>query len=288
MRLIRLLASDGPSTRSASGSSRSSSDSTLRAEPGPWWRIPRIVAVTSVLPRLFGDLATGLVQVAPAVALLHDGLEVLAPDGGVLHRVPDDRASQAGRNVVRLELAVTEMCRQRQALVDHRDRLGGRKGCGRDLELVLAVLGLAGAELAEDRDDSPDLLEGWRLRRQIEGTAHLPDPLLHDLDFLLDRRRQRQDDGIEPPPEGRRELVDTAVAVIRRRDHVEAVDRLNLLAKLGDRQGLLGQDRDEGVLDVRRDPRELFDPDLLAVGHADHDGAGDERGARRALGEQPG
>src|SRR6185503_17123129 len=107
--------------------------------------MPRIV-VTVVPPWLFGLLATCLVQVAPAVALLHHGLEVLAPDGGVLHWIADDRSGQPGRHVLRLELAVTEMGREREALVDDRDRLGGRQRRRGDLELVLAVLGLARAE----------------------------------------------------------------------------------------------------------------------------------------------
>src|SRR5512145_2028613 len=98
---MRSLASDGPSTSRASGWSRSSSASTLRAEPGPWWRMPRIV-VTLVPPRLVGLLATGLVQVAPTVALLHHRLEVFAPDRGVLDRVAHDRAGQPGGHVVRL------------------------------------------------------------------------------------------------------------------------------------------------------------------------------------------
>ena len=139
------------------------------------------------------------------------------------------------------------------------------EGRRRDLELVLAVLGLARPELAEDRDDPADLLEGGRLGRQVEGATHLPDALLDDLDFLLDRRRQRQDDGVEAPSEGGRKLVDAAIPVVGRRDHVEAVDRLDLLAELRDRQRFLGQDRDQGVLDVRRDPGQLLDPDLLAV-----------------------
>jgi hypothetical protein len=115
---------------------------------------------------LFGLLATGLVQVAPAVALLHDGLQILAPHRGVLDGVADDRAGQPRRDVLRLELAVTKVGGQRQALVDDRDRLGSRQRRRGDLELVLAVLGLPRAELAEDRDDPADLLEGGRLGRR--------------------------------------------------------------------------------------------------------------------------
>ena len=40
-----------------------------------------------------------LVEVAPAVAFLHHRLEVLAPHGGVLDRIADDRAGQAGGHV---------------------------------------------------------------------------------------------------------------------------------------------------------------------------------------------
>src|SRR5688500_7835131 len=92
IRSIRPVASDGPSTSRASGCSRSSSASTLRAEPGPWWRIPRIVVIVA-RPSLVGFLAGGLVELAPAaVPFLHHGLQVLTPYGGILDRVADDRA----------------------------------------------------------------------------------------------------------------------------------------------------------------------------------------------------
>src|SRR5215207_888871 len=140
--------------------------------------MPRMV-VTVVPPRSVGLLATGSVQVAPAVAFLHHRFEVLAPDSGVLDRIADDRPGKAGGNVVRLEPPIAEMGRQRQALVDYGDRLGRREGRRGDLELVLAVLGLARTQLAKDRDDPANLLEVRRFGRQVEGAAHLTDSLLH-------------------------------------------------------------------------------------------------------------
>ena len=44
--------------------------------------------------------AAGVVEVVPAVAVAHDRLEVLAPGDGVVHRIADDRADDAGRDVV--------------------------------------------------------------------------------------------------------------------------------------------------------------------------------------------
>src|ERR671925_2176230 len=112
IRSIRPLASDGPSTSRASGCSRSSSARTLRAEPGPWWRMPRIV-VTVAGAWLLGHLAARLVELAPAaVAFLHHRLQVLTPHGGVLDRIADDRAGQPGGDVVRLEPPLAEMRRE--------------------------------------------------------------------------------------------------------------------------------------------------------------------------------
>src|ERR1700741_2005302 len=115
--------------RTQYGRSRSSSATRLRAPPGPWWRIPKIETVTgqpdvqAVELMSSGGLSTGLVEVLPAVALLHHGLEVLAPDDRVLDRVADDGAGQPGRDIASGQPSGPEMRRQRQPLVDDRDRL---------------------------------------------------------------------------------------------------------------------------------------------------------------------
>ena len=64
-------------------------------------------------------------------------------------------------------------------------------------------------------------------------------PQLDDLDLLLGAVGQRQHDRVEAAPHGGGELVDAAVAVVGGRDHVEALDRLDLVVELGDRQRLL-------------------------------------------------
>src|SRR3712207_9269701 len=65
-----------------------------------------------------------------------------------------------------------------------------------------------------------------------ERGAHLGNTLAHDRHLFVYRRRKRQHDRVEPALERRGELVDTAVAVVRGRDDVEALDRLDLLAEL--------------------------------------------------------
>ena len=54
-------------------------------------------------------LAGGAVEVLPLRPFLHDGLEIFAPDDGVLHRILDHRATDAGDEVVGREVAVAEM-----------------------------------------------------------------------------------------------------------------------------------------------------------------------------------
>src|SRR6266496_1683339 len=94
MKAMSSSASGGPSTSTQSASSSSSAARTLFADPGPWWRMPRILA----------GIAAGSVEVLPA--LLDDGLEVLAPDDLVLHRILDHRADQARGDVAGAQRAV--------------------------------------------------------------------------------------------------------------------------------------------------------------------------------------
>jgi hypothetical protein len=84
-----------------SGWSASSPASRLLDDPGPWWRTPNVVTVIGRFDSAcsVGSFATRLVQVAPAVAFLHDRLEVFAPDDRVLHRVADDGARETGGDV---------------------------------------------------------------------------------------------------------------------------------------------------------------------------------------------
>src|SRR5215831_12270581 len=237
-------ASGGPSTSTQSASSSSRAARTLRAEPGPWCRMPRTLT----------GIAAGPVEVLPA--LLDDGLQVLAPDDLILHRVLDHRALEAGGDVASAQGAVAEVRGQRQAARHHRDRLGRRQRRRWRLELGLAVGRDAGAELAEDGDHPPDLVPGRRLGGELEGAPEIGDPPLDDGHLVVEVVGERQDDGVEAALERARQLVHAAVAAVGGGDDVEAMARLHLLAELGDRDGLLGEEGDERVLDVRGDARQ--------------------------------
>src|SRR5437868_4995948 len=116
----------GPSMSTMSGARSSRARRTLRAEPGPWWRMPRTstVAVTS------RELAACAVEIGPRVALLHNGLEVLLPHHAVLHGIGDHRAHQAGGDVVAPHGAVAEVGGEGEPVGDHGDRLRGAQ-CAR-------------------------------------------------------------------------------------------------------------------------------------------------------------
>ena len=89
------------------------------------------------------ELAAGAVEVAPAVALLDDRLEVLLPDDAVLHRVLDDGADQAGGDVGGADVAVAEVRGERQPLVITEIASAVESVPDGLLSFVLAVLGLA-------------------------------------------------------------------------------------------------------------------------------------------------
>src|SRR6187431_2937588 len=125
-----------------SGRTACSARTRLRAEPGPWWRMPKKCSEDIRLELV----AAGAVEIFPAVAFLDHGLQVFAPDHRVLHRVLDDCADQPRRHVVRLQTTVAEVTRQRHAVGDDADGLGRRQRAARRLELRLAVLGLALAQ----------------------------------------------------------------------------------------------------------------------------------------------
>src|SRR5918995_5961888 len=109
-------ASGGPSIRTVSGSKSSSARSSERAEPGPWWRIPKTTCSLMTTPhpecpvcaggpcvgagRARSQCPAGAVERAPAVALAHHRLQVLLPDHLVLDRVLHDRAGQPAREVL--------------------------------------------------------------------------------------------------------------------------------------------------------------------------------------------
>ena len=163
---------------------------------------------------------------------------------------------------------------QRDAVGHDRDRLGRRQRGRRRLDRRALVGGDARAQLAEDGDDPLDLGE----RLEPAGSCRLRpergDAGADDLDLLLERVGQGQHDGVEAALERRRQVVDALVAVVGGGDDVEALLGLHLVVELGDRQVLLRQDRDEGVLHVGRDAGQLLDADERPVSMARITGLG--------------
>ena len=183
---------------------------------------------------------------------------------------------------------VAEVGGERQAVGDHRDRLGRRQRAGRDLQARAAVGGDPVAQLAEDRDHALDLVGGGRHLGQGQRLAELTDPAGDDRHLLVRRGGKRQHDGVEPPAQGAGQLVHPAVAVVGRGDEVEPAHRRHLGVQLGHRQHLLGQDRDERVLHLRGHPGELLDPDQAPGAHRPVHRARHEGGLARALGRAGG
>ena len=171
-----------------------------------------------------GELAAGVVEVAPPVAVAHHPLEVLAPG---------DRRRAAGRARRR------RRCRRR--------RRSGRsvpspKWAARARPLVtteiasavdsvpVGVLRLVRPSAVTPSRSSRKIVTTRRISSAAAGTvgqgqrrAQLGDALGDDRHLLLGRRRQRQHDGVEAPAQRARQLVDAAVAVVGRGDQVEAL-----------------------------------------------------------------
>src|SRR5215207_7509923 len=94
-----------------------------------------------------GEVAAGVVEVAPAVAITDHPLDVLAPDDVVVKRVAHDRADDAAGDVTGPERAIAEVRGQGEAVRDHRDRLRRGQRATRLLEARAAVVGDAVAQL---------------------------------------------------------------------------------------------------------------------------------------------
>src|SRR5829696_6896859 len=109
------------------------------------------------------DLHAASVEILPAVALLHNGLEILHPDDAVLDGVLHDRAGDPGGEVAGSDSAIAEVGRHGEPAVHDRDGLGRGKAPRGGLELGLPVGGDTVAQLAEDRDEAADLLDRWLL-----------------------------------------------------------------------------------------------------------------------------
>ena len=167
-----------------------------------------------------------------------------------------------------------------------RDRLGGGERAGRYLERHLAVAGLAAAHLAEDGQHAPDLLGHVARHGQVERQGALAYALGDDGYLLVDRVRQRQHDDVEAPLQCGGQFVHALVAVVGRRDHVEAALGIDRRVELGDRHHLFGKDRNERVLYVRAHARQLLQPAELSLAHGTEERCRDQSFLARPVREK--
>src|SRR5262249_47460338 len=151
-----------------------------------------------------------------------------------------------------------------------------------------AVLGLAVAQFAENRHYAANLAERWRLGGQFQRAPQRIHSPPDDLDFLVDGFGHGQYHGVEPAFERGRQLVNAAVAVGGRRDHVEAFGGLDFFVEFGNRQSLFREDGYQRVLHIRGNARQFLDAGDLAVLHRAHQRTRREGLARWAFGEQAG
>src|SRR5690606_22552842 len=133
-----------------SGSSRSSSARTARADPGPWCRMPRTSITGSA------DIAARPVEVTPVRAVAHHGLQVLLPDHPVGDRVLDHRADDAAGDVGRAEHPVPEVGGEREPVGHHRDRLRGAERAARRFDPCPSAPGYSYAYCAGHRLTTAD------------------------------------------------------------------------------------------------------------------------------------
>ena len=74
---------------------------------------------------------------------------------------------------------------------------GGGECAAGAFQFGFFVSGEAGAQFAEDGDDAADFFQRWFFRRQLHRVLVAFHTAAHDVGFFVERRRQRQDDGVE-------------------------------------------------------------------------------------------
>ena len=179
-------------------------------------------------------------------------------DTGSLHH----RADDAGGHVGGPQHAVAEVGGQREAVGDHRDRLGGATACPLgDLSLVRPSSVTPGAQLAEDGDHPADLLQRRRVVGQLQRPAELrrpggrrcrPPPRPwpgSGSTTVLNRRRSALDSSLTP--RSRSLAVAMTLKPLRA---CTSVPSSGIGSVFSDRIG------DQRVLHVGRDAGQLLDP----------------------------
>ena len=186
--------------------------------------------------------------------------------------------------------AVAEVGGQGQAVGDHRDRLGRRQ------RARSAAFRLVRPSAVTPSRSSRKIVTTRRISSaaaghvgQGERGAELADAPGDDRHLLVGVGRQRQHDGVEPPAQRARQLVDAAVAVVGGGDEVEAL-RPPATSVSSSGTGSTFSDRivTSASCTSRRHAGELLDAHDRAGAHRPVHGARHQRGLARALGEQAG
>src|SRR5690606_30490788 len=196
-------------------------------------------------PRPSHQVFGGAVQIGPVFAFADDGFEVLLPCRQVPVVVANHGAHQGTGEIFSADVAVAEMGGEAGGAAQRVDGLGGAQAAAGTFHADSPVVGDAAAQLAKNGDEAPYLGGGEAAVVEAPALHGAADAPGDDAHLGVEVFGERQDDGVEAPAQGRRQLVDAAVAGVGRGDEVEAADGLNLAAQLGDGEGFLAEGRDE-------------------------------------------
>ena len=206
------------------------------------------------------ELSAGVVELAPAVAIAHHPLQVLAPGDVVVQRVPHDGADDAAGDVGRPQR------RRRRSGRPAPGRWSPRRSPRPSTACRSAPSGWCGRPSVTPSRSSRKIVTTRRISSAAAGTSGRPRRAPSSATrratmaisssalagsgstTVLNRRRSAPDSSLTPRSRS------LAVAI-----EVEAVHGRDLGVQLGHGQHLLGQDRDERVLHLGRHAGELLD-----------------------------
>ena len=227
------------------------------------------------------------VEVGPAGPVPQHTLDVLPPRHEVVHGVLHHGADHAVGQVGRTHRTVAEVRGQRQPVRHDGDGLGGRQRRRRHLEADPPVLGGPRAQLAEDGDDTADLVVG---RREFGSSSARPMAATR-WPTMATSSSAEAGSGSSTVLKRRRSALLESSLTPRSRSLAVAMALKPLAACTSSPSSGMGRVFSErmvmSVLDVRRDAGQLH-PHECAGPHRPQDGARHECLLARPLGEQPG